>query len=206
VLDSASRSVGTAASEEECEVIRAVAREALHVRASIAGIDKMIEKTAEEHEATRGIAKVVGRVMAVVLVAYLRPLSEYASPATLETACGRNLKIRSSGNFIEGRRSPSEARARLYLAAVRLVKNEPLIAAWYRARSGDGGGRKRAAIVAMMRKLARDLRHVARGASFRRDQARRCMCSCGVDSADRGPGIATQLARRSAAPGLKAAL
>lgn len=170
VLDSASRSVGTAASEEECDVIRAVAHEVLHVRASIAAVDKLIEKTAEEHEATRGIAKVVGRVTAVVLVAYLGPLSEYASPATLEKACGLNLKIKSSGNLI-GRpsitkRGSSEARAWLYLAAVRLVKNEPLIAAWYRARSGYGGGRKLTALVAVMRKLARALWHVARGATF----------------------------------------
>jgi transposase len=170
VLDSASRSVGTAASEEECEVIRAVAYEALHVRASIASIDKVIEKTAEEDEATRGIAEVVGRVTAVVLVAYLGPLSEYASPATLEKACGLNLKIKSSGNLI-GRpsitkRGSSEARTWLYLAAVRLVKNEPLIAAWYRARSGYGGGRKLTALVAVMRKLARALWHVARGATF----------------------------------------
>ncbi|MFN9809814.1 MAG: hypothetical protein ACK6CU_09305 [Deltaproteobacteria bacterium] len=70
-----------------------LAREALHVRGSIATIDKLFDKTAEEHEATRGIAKVVGRVTAVVLVAYLGPLSEYASPATLEKACGLSLKI-----------------------------------------------------------------------------------------------------------------
>lgn len=170
VLDSASRSVGTSASEEERDVIRAVAREALHVRGSIATIDKLFDKTAEEHEATRGIAKVVGRVTAVVLVAYLGPLSEYASPATLEKACGLNLKIKSSGNMI-GRpsitkRGSSEARAWLYLAALRLVKNDPLIAAWYRARGGYRGDRKLTALIAVTRKLARALWHVARGATF----------------------------------------
>jgi transposase len=170
VLDSASRSVGTAANDEEREVIRAVAREALHLRTSIAAVDKAIEKTAEEHEATRGIAKVVGRVTAVVLVAYLGPLSEYASPTTLEKACGLNLKIKSSGNVV-GRpsitkRGSSEARAWLYLAAMRLVKDDPLIAAWYRARGGYRADRKLTALIAVMRKLARALWHVARGATF----------------------------------------
>jgi transposase len=157
VIDSAARSVGTPASDEEREVIRAVAREALHVRGAIATIDKVIEKTAEEHEATRGIAKVVGRVTAVVLVAYLGALSEYASPTTLEKACGLNLKIKSSGNVI-GRpsitkRGSSEARAWLYLAALRLVKNDPVIAAWYRARGGYRGDRKLTALIAVTRKL-----------------------------------------------------
>jgi transposase len=157
VIDSAARSVGTPASDEEREVIRAVAREALHVRGAIATIDKVIEKTAEEHEATRGIAKVVGRVTAVVLVAYLGALSQYASPTTLEKACGLNLKIKSSGNVI-GRpsitkRGSSEARAWLYLAALRLVKNDPVIAAWYRARGGYRGDRKLTALIAVTRKL-----------------------------------------------------
>ena len=61
VIDSAAGSVGIAASEEEREVIRAVAREALRVRRSIASIDKSIEEVAMQHEATRSIAPVVGR-------------------------------------------------------------------------------------------------------------------------------------------------
>ena len=127
-------------------------------------------RTASENEATRGIATVVGRVTAVVLVAYLGPLSEYASAAALEKACGLNLKIKSSGNSL-GRpsitkRGSCEARAWLYLAAMRLVKDDPLIAAWYRTRGGYRADRKMIALVAVMRKLVRALWHVARGASF----------------------------------------
>jgi transposase len=170
VIESARCSVGIAAAEEEQDVIRAVAREALHVRASIATIDKTIEKVASEHETTRGIAVVVGRVTAVVLVAYLGPLSEYDSAAALEKACGLNMRIKSSGNYI-GRpsitkRGSSTVRRYLYLAAMRLVKTDPLIAAWYRARGGYRGDRKLIALVAVMRKLVRALWHVARGASF----------------------------------------
>jgi transposase len=170
VLESAACSVGIVTMEEERDVIRDIAREALHVRASIASIDKAIEKFASEHEATKGIAPVVGRVTAVVLVAHLGPLSEYDSAAALEKACGLNLKIRSSGNYT-GRpsitkRGSSTVRRYLYLAAARLVKGDALVAAWYRARGGYRADRKLIALVAVMRKLVRALWHVARGAVF----------------------------------------
>jgi transposase len=170
IIESAVGSVGMAASEDEREVIRCVAREALHVRASIASIDKVIEKTASEHEATRRIASVVGRVTAVVLVAYLGPLSEYGSAAALEKACGLNLKIKSSGNSA-GRpsitkRGSAVVRRYLYLAALRLVKDDEVIAAWYRSRGGYRANHKLVALVAVMRKLIRALWHVARGETF----------------------------------------
>jgi transposase len=170
LFDSASRSIGTPALEEERAAIRDIASEALRARSSIHEIDKVIEQTASENEATRGLAPVVGRVTAVVLVAYLGPLSEYASAAALEKACGLNLKVKSSGN-LAGRlsitkRGSCEARAWLYLAAMRLVKNDPLIAAWYRARGGYRANRKMIALIAVMRKLVRALWHVARGATF----------------------------------------
>jgi len=170
VLASAVRSVGLPASEEEREVIRLVAREALRHRALVKAIDKELEKVGEEHEATRGIAAVVGRVTAVTMVAHLGPLSDYASAAALEKACGLNLKIKSSGNSV-GRpsitkRGAPAARMYLYLAAMRLVKNDPLIGAWYRARGGYRADRKLIALVAVMRKLIRALWQVARGADF----------------------------------------
>ena len=170
VIESATRSVGIAAAEEEQDVVRTVAREALRVRASIASIDKTIETVGAEHESTRGLARVVGRVTSVVLVAYLGPFSEYASAAALEKACGLNMKIKSSGNYL-GRpsitkRGSSTVRRYLYLAAMRLVKTDPLIAAWYQARGGYRGNRKLVALVAVMRKLVRALWHVARGATF----------------------------------------
>jgi transposase len=169
-LESAARSVGLPASSEEREVICLVASEALRLRALLKAVDKELEKVGEEHEATRELATVVGRVTAVMLVAHLGPLSDYASAAALEKACGLNLKIKSSGNT-SGRPSIAKrgapiARAYLYLAAMRLVKNDPLVGAWYRLRGGYLADRKLIALVAVMRKLIRALWHVARGAPF----------------------------------------
>ncbi len=170
IVESAATSIGVAATEEERETIRVVAAEALHVRASLTSVDKLIERRVVEHAATRPLAPVVGRVTAAVLVAYLGPLSEYASAAALEKACGLNLKVKSSGNT-EGRpsitkRGSSVVRRYLYLATLRLVKNDALIAAWYRARGGYRADRKLIALVAVERKLVRALWHVARGETF----------------------------------------
>ena len=178
VFDSASRSIGLPASEEEREVIRAVVLEALHVRASISSIDKVIEKVATEHETTRGLAPVVGRVTAVVLVAYLGPFSEYGSAAALEKACGLNLKIKSSGNVIGRpsitRRGPPEVRMYLCAASreerstdrrmVPIARRLPREPQAHRGRWRDA--QARACLVA--RCARRDLR---------RNQARRCACS-----------------------------
>ena len=106
----------------------------------------------------------------MALVAYLGALTDYESAAALEKACGLNLKIRSSGNYV-GRlkltkRGSAAVRRYLYLAALRLIQSDPLIARWYRARAGYRGGRKLVAIVAVMRKLARALWHIARGHAF----------------------------------------
>jgi transposase len=112
----------------------------------------------------------VGKVTAVVLVAHLGPLTDYTSAAALEKACGLNLKMRSSGNYL-GRLSITKrgspvVRQYLYLAALRLIRNDPRIAAWFRERGGFRGGHKLVAIVAVMRKLIRALWHVARGTPF----------------------------------------
>jgi hypothetical protein len=90
--------------------------------------------------------------------------------AALEKACGLNLKMKSSGNYL-GRLSITKrgspvVRHYLYLAALRLIKSDPRIAAWFRTRAGYRGGHKLVANDAVMRKLIRALWHVARGAPF----------------------------------------
>jgi len=170
VIDSARASIGLPVLPSERVLIAEVAQEALRLRDAIGQLDKEIEAQATLSEVTEPIAAVVGRVTAVVLVAYLGPLSEYGSAAALEKACGLNLKIKSSGN-VSGRPSITKrgspiARAYLYLAAVRMVRLDARVGAWYRSRSSYREDRKIVALVAVMRKLVRALWHVARGASF----------------------------------------
>jgi len=54
----------------------------------------------------------------------------------------------------------------MYMAALRLVKDNPIVASWYRARCAYRAEIKTKAVVAVMRKLARALWHVARGDAF----------------------------------------
>jgi transposase len=170
MLASAARSSGVVQHDEAQQLIRIAATEALRMRTALDALDRQLEQIAEQAEPTKHLSPVVGRVTAVLLVAYLGALTDYDSSAALEKACGLNLKIRSSGNFV-GRptltkRGSSPVRRYLYLAALRLIHRDPLIARWYRSRAGYLGGHKLVAVVAVMRKLIRALWHVARGQPF----------------------------------------
>jgi hypothetical protein len=170
LLQSAGQSVGIPAIDEARQLIRVTAAEALRLRKALDNVDRSLREVAQQTDATRAISAVIGRVTSVVLVAHLGPLTDYASAAALEKACGLNLKIRSSGNYT-GRlaitkRGAAIVRHYLYLAALRLIKDDARVAAWYRSRAGYRGGHKLVAVVAVMRKLARALWHVARGNEF----------------------------------------
>ena len=117
------------------------------------------------------LALVVGPACSASMVSHVGPPSTFATPGALEKAIGINLKVKSSGEG-EGKlhitkRGPAEVRQLLYLAVLRLLQSDPIVAAWCRARKSYGGeSGKRKAIVAVMRKLVRGLWHVARGATF----------------------------------------
>ena len=66
------------------------------------------------------------------------------------------------------KRGSSTARQYLYLAALRMVKDCEVVKAWFERKRGRDGGKGKGGkgIVAVMRKLAAALWHVARGACF----------------------------------------
>jgi hypothetical protein len=84
---------------------------------------------------------------------------------------GLNLKEKSSGKH-KGqlkitKRGPGDCRYYLYLAALRLIRHDQVVGKWYERKvTRDGGKAKNKAVVAVMRKLAKALWHVARGAVF----------------------------------------
>lgn len=97
--------------------------------------------------------------------------ADYENAGAFEKAMGLNLKEKSSGN-VTGRLSITKrghgvVRHLLYLAALRMLKDVSRIpVAWYRARESHAAKQSLKAVVALMRKLARALWHVGRGASF----------------------------------------
>ena len=64
------------------------------------------------------------------------------------------------------KRGPSRDRQYLWLATCRWLQKDRVARAWYEAKIARDGGRRAKAVVALMRKLAKALFHVARGAPF----------------------------------------
>lgn len=133
---------------------------------------KHVEKLGANIEAVRRVGDVIGRRTAAVLYAEAGDPGSYAVPAAYVKTLGLNLKIKNSGKPADiGRlkitkRGSSVARVYLYLAVLRLIQSDACFAAWYKRKADRDGGLKMKAIVALMRKLATALWHVARGQSF----------------------------------------
>ena len=83
-------------------------------------------------------------------------------------ALGLNLKEKSSGQdhgkLTLTKRGSALARKYLYFAALRLIKSDPVLSAWYRSKVDPRAKSK--TVIAFMRKLAKALWHIARGQRF----------------------------------------
>lgn len=96
---------------------------------------------------------------------------DYASATSYVKAMGLNLKEKSSGKF-KGqlkitKRGASIVRMYLYFVAMRMVKSDPVVRAWYEKKvRRDGGKLKMKALIAIMRKLAKALWYVGQGEVF----------------------------------------
>ena len=96
---------------------------------------------------------------------------EYANSRSYCKALGLNLKERSSGQHKGelklSKRGSGQARRDLYLATLRLIHRDATAREWYERKVQAQGGRcKQKIVVALMRKLARALWHLARGQAF----------------------------------------
>ena len=171
VLASAATTVGIACLEPEQRYLSALAGEALHSYRGVQRARHALEQRVEADAQLAPMAALVGRVTRAVLIARLGSPLNFPSAASYVKGLGLNLKEHSSGQY-QGqlkitKRGPARARQYLYLAVLRWVQHEPLIAAWYQAKvQRDGGRLKGKAVVALMRKLAKALWHVARGQRF----------------------------------------
>lgn len=175
VLASAAATVGIPCVKQERRYLSALAGEALHSYRGVRQARHALEQRVEADPQLAPMAALVGRVTSAVLIASLGSPLNFPSAASYLKGLGLNLKEHSSGKH-QGqlkitKRGPARARQYLYLAVLRWLQREPLIAAWYQAKlQRDGGHLKGKALVALMRKLAKALWHVARGQAFDADQ------------------------------------
>ena len=171
VVEGAECSIGVPATEGERRAIQELAAEILRCRVAGRGAKALVEALVEGDEAARRMSVVIGKTTAAVVISGVGDPQRFQSAGALEKAMGLNLKERSSGKH-QGKlkitkRGPGECRFYLYLAALRLIMNDPVTARWYERKVDRQGGKaKNKAVVAVMRKLARALWHVARGARF----------------------------------------
>jgi transposase len=170
VIESAHRTIGVPMVSEEEEMLKKWGKELQELRGDENEARRKMERQVLGNEESRRVGEVVGKGTAAVLTAYLGNLSDYASASSLEKALGLNLKVRSSGKqkgvLKITKRGPSLPRRFLFLAVLRMIQYDKVMAAWYQLKVQRDGGLKIKAIIALMRKLAKALWHVARGKSF----------------------------------------
>lgn len=172
LLQAASGTTGVAPTDNEIELIRIMCREILRLMQLRDEVDKRIEEAAKAVACCQAMRPRLGIVTSVVIYAFMGDPSHYQSASAFEKAVGLNLVEKSSGEHAGQRRiskrGPAIVRKYLFLAAMRLVKDDPLVRAWYRKRRSytDADGGKLRALVAVVRKLCRALHHVARGEPF----------------------------------------
>lgn len=171
ILSSARSTLGVPMVRAEIEALQTLACEARRLQEATHEAKARVEALSASDEELQHVGAVVGKATAAVLLVYGGRMSRYRNAGSWEKALGLNLKIRSSGQH-KGqlkltKRGPSKPRQYLYLAALRLIKNEPVARSWYEAKvQRQGGQLKKKAVVAVMRKLARALWWVAQGQPF----------------------------------------
>jgi transposase len=170
LLASARHSLGVPCLAEEHELLRWLAADLLEARKQVHQIEREIERHVDHTPALTGMAAVIGKVSAAVLLAAVGAPQDYPDAGSYTKAIGLNLKERSSGKH-QGqlkitKRGPSLARFYLYFAALRLIARDPLVKRWYERKTNRPGALKNKTVIALMRKLSKALWYIARGSSF----------------------------------------
>ena len=171
VIDSARKTVGVQQIPSEQKTVQLLAEDALRARTSREELKKGLRKQAEEVDEVKRMGNTVGLMTAAVVYAKIGSPSEFPNAASFEKSAGLNLKEFSSGKH-KGvlritKRGNGQARQYLYLAALRLLHNDPIAGAWYQKKVQRDGGVKLKAVIALMRKLVRALWYVAQGHEFK---------------------------------------
>ncbi len=170
VLDSSETTLGLPCTEAERHLLQVLGQELLRTHQELLAIEHRIEQVVETDPVLTRMAAVVGKTTSLVLETTQGTPLDYPNPHSYLKGLGLNLKERSSGKHAGQlkitKRGPGKTRKYLYFAALRWSHQDPVIAAWYQQKVKRDGGPKCKAIVALMRKLALSLWHVARGEAF----------------------------------------
>jgi transposase len=171
VIATARSTFGMPQIEAERTLLRALAEETRRNQKAAKAALKVVEELTETEGSVQQMRAVVGKKTAAVLAASVGDPRNYSSAEAFVKSLGLNLKEKSSGKEKGGlhitKRGPGVARMMLYMAVLRLIQTDAVVRAWYAKKVSQLGGRQKSkAIVAIMRKLAGALWHVAKGSPF----------------------------------------
>jgi transposase len=169
ILASAKTSVGVPLVGLERDALMAIADDAYRAHRAFTTAKTQVDNLAATTPAAL-LAPAIGQTTAAAVFAEVGDARSYSCTRAFLKAMGLNLKEKSSGT-IQGqlkitKRGPSRVRQYLWLAVFRWIQKDPIANAWYQRKKQRDGGRASRAAVALMRKLAKALYHVGRGATF----------------------------------------
>jgi len=170
LIESAQNTIGIQMLEMEEEELSYLAQRTRELQRELNKSKKKVERMSQDQASTKEIGRVVGKVTAAVLVSGGGDPLEYSSASAWLKGLGLNLKEKSSGKH-QGqlkitKRGSGRARRWLYFGVLRLIKTDSVAKAWYCRKVARDGGKKMKALIAIMRKLAKALWHVAHGSEF----------------------------------------
>jgi transposase len=170
MITSAKISIGAPMVKAEQQLVQSIGTVLCELYAKKKQADEALELATVNTPSTQSMATHLGKKTSAVLVSVLGEFTNYHSVRGLQRAAGVNLRVRSSGKhkgkLTLTKRGPSIARRWLFLAALRWIRQKPIVRAWYERKLSRNGGIKMKAIVALMRKILAGMYHVARGADL----------------------------------------
>lgn len=168
IIHSATNTLGQPCNEAERRYLQEIALEMRHGRQQRANAKQSLESIVSADEGLSELGRLIGLVTTAVLISCRLDPRLYANARSFQKALGLNLKEKSSGRY-QGKlkitkRGCSVVRRYLYYSALRLIKNNSVIKAWYLAKVDTRAKNK--TVIALMRKLAKALWYVGRGQAF----------------------------------------
>jgi transposase len=168
VIHSAATTLGQPCIEAERHYLQALAEELRHSRKQAKNAKQALEAVVKTEPGLKEMGLTIGSVTTAILIGLHLDPRHFGCARSYLKALGLNLKEKSSGQdhgkLTLTKRGSALARKYLYFAALRLIKSDPVVSAWYRSKVDPRAKSK--TVIAFMRKLAKALWHIARGQRF----------------------------------------
>jgi transposase len=175
VLATAGSTVGQPQIAAERRLVQMVAGETRRNQVAVDLAGRAIEKLTEKEGSVRELRGTIGKRTAAVVVAAAGDPRAFDSAKAWVKNLGLNMRENTSGESKAltpaglhiTKRGSALARMQLYLATLRVIQKDAVVRTWYAQKVDRMGGKhKPVAVVAVMRKLAAALWHVAKGEKF----------------------------------------